>query len=53
MGPVAPVEVTSRGDIVPMLTRRDFQIRLVVITVKISVRVLKQSLLNRVTSRKN
>ena len=52
-GPVAPAEITSEVFKAPTLTRRDFQILFVVITVKISVKVLKQSLLNKVTSKKN
>lgn len=52
-GPVAPAETTSLGLIDPTFTKRDFQIRLVVVTVKISVSVLKQSRANNATSRKN
>lgn len=53
MGPVAPAESTSVGEIEPTFTSRDFQILFVVTTVKISVNVLKQSLLKRATSKKN
>jgi hypothetical protein len=52
-GPVAPLLIASFKLIAPMLTKRDFQIRLEVSIVKISVSVLKQSLAKNVTSRKN
>ena len=52
-GPVILDESTSFALIDPTLTSRDFQIRLVVMTVKISVKVLKQSRPNRATSKKN
>lgn len=52
-GPVTPADKTSFGAIDPTPTSRDFQIRLVVVTVKISVKVLKQSLANKATSKKN
>jgi hypothetical protein len=52
-GPVAPEDRTSFGVMDPILTRRDFQILLLVITVNISVSVLKQSREKSATSRKN
>lgn len=52
-GPVAPAESTSLGDIEPTPTSLDFQIRFVVVTVNISVKVLKQSRAKRETSKKN
>lgn len=47
-GPVAPLLIASFKLIAPMLTKRDFQIRLEVKIVKISVNVLKQSLAKNV-----
>lgn len=52
-GPVAPLLIASFKLMAPMLTRRDFQIRLEVKIVNISVSVLKQSLAKNVTSKKN
>jgi hypothetical protein len=52
-GPVAPLLIASFKFIAPMLTNRDFQMRFDVKTVNISVRVLKQSLVKKVRSRKN
>jgi hypothetical protein len=52
-GPVAPLLTASLRFIAPMLTKRDFHIRLEVKTVNISVNVLKQSLAKKVTSKKN
>jgi hypothetical protein len=52
-GPVNPYEVTSFKFTAPTPTRRDFQIRFVASTVKISVRDLKQSRANNATSKKN
>ena len=46
-------DITSFKLIDPTFTNRDFQIRLVVIVVKISVKVLKQSRPKRATSKKN
>lgn len=51
--PVAPLPIASFKFIAPMLTKRDFQIRFDVKIVKISVKVLKQSLAKNVTSKKN
>jgi hypothetical protein len=53
IGPVAPVDKTSRELRLPILTKRDFQIRFVVEMVNISVKVLKQSRTNNATSKKN
>jgi hypothetical protein len=52
-GPVAPYEYASVKFKLPILTKRDFQIRFVVKTEKISVNDLKQSRAKRVTSKKN
>lgn len=52
-GPVILEDKTSVKFKDPTLTNLAFQIRLVVIVVKISVRVLKQSLPNKATSKKN
>lgn len=52
-GPVTPLAIASFKLMLPTPTNRDFQILLVVSTVKISVNVLKQSLANKATSRKN
>ena len=52
-GPVAPLFTASWMFKAPTPTSRDFHIRLVLRTVNISVRVLKQSLVKKVTSKKN
>jgi hypothetical protein len=52
-GPVTPLLIASLRFRDPTPTKRDFQIRLDVNTVKISVNVLKQSRAKNVTSRKN
>lgn len=52
-GPLAPADTTSLGLIDPTPTSRDFQILFVVMTVNISVKVLKQSRPKSATSRKN
>jgi len=52
-GPVAPLLIASFKLMAPIFIKRDFQILLVVKTVKISVKVLKQSFAKKVTSKKN
>ena len=53
IGPELEYIIASFKLILPTPTSRDFQIRLVVKTVKISVNDLKQSLAKRATSKKN
>jgi hypothetical protein len=53
MGPEAAYDIASYIFIEPTPTSLDFQILLVVNTAKTSVNDLKQSLVNRTTSKKN